>query len=105
MSIPAPFSFFSGITEDYSNYTWFKGESENPYKNDTERPLAARFWEYEREFHENFLEAADTTRTLADTYKEWKAELINEHLPGKSPNPFGDTTDWAKVFINGYRYE
>lgn len=26
--------FFSGITEDYSNYRWFKGEKENPYKGD-----------------------------------------------------------------------
>ena len=24
--------FFSGITEDYSNYHWYKGEKENPYK-------------------------------------------------------------------------
>ena len=27
--------FFSGITEDYSNYHWYKGEKENPYTKDT----------------------------------------------------------------------
>ena len=32
--------FFSGITEDYSNYHWYKGEKENPYKSDTFHPLA-----------------------------------------------------------------
>lgn len=93
--------FFSGITEDYSNYRWFKGESENPYENDTERPLAARFWQYERSFHLSYLEAADTRESLADAYKRWKAELILEYLPGKSPNPYGDNTDWEKAFETG----
>lgn len=35
--------FFSGITEDYSNYHWYKGEKENPYTKDTFHPLAASF--------------------------------------------------------------
>ena len=34
--------FFSGITEDYSNYHWYKGEKENPYKSCTlPKPLKA----------------------------------------------------------------
>lgn len=95
--------FFSGITEDYSNYTWFKGESKNPYTDDQKRPLAASFWEYEREFHMSYLDRSETKETLSEAYKRWKAELIHEHLPGKSPNPFGDQTDWAKVFEKGSR--
>ena len=71
--------FFSGITEDYSNYHWYKGEKENPYKSDTFHPLAASFWEYEKE------------------------QLLSEHLPGKSPNPEGDTTNWEKSFETGKR--
>lgn len=95
--------FFSGITEDYSNYRWFKGESENPYTGDQKRPLAAQFWEYEREFHLKYLDRSDTSVSLADAYNQWKAELIQEHLPGKSPNQFGDQTDWEKVFEKGSR--
>ena len=95
--------FFSGITEDYSNYRWFKGESKNPYTDDQKRPLAASFWEYEREFHMSYLDRSDTKETLSEAYKRWKAELIHEHLPGKSPNPFGDQTDCAKVFEKGSR--
>ena len=95
--------FFSGITEDYSNYRWFKGESKNPYQGDQERPMAAQLWEYERDFHMDYLDRADTSVSLADAYKQWKAELIQEHLPGESPNPFGDQTDWEKVFEKGSR--
>lgn len=95
--------FFSGITEDYSNYRWFKGESKNPYQGDQERPLAAQLWEYERDFHMDYLDRADTSVSLADAYKQWKTELIQEHLPGKSPNPYGDQTDWAKSFESGKR--
>ncbi len=36
-----------------------------------------------------------------DAYKRWKAEFTQEYLPGKSPNPFGDQTDWATVFEQG----
>ena len=93
--------FFSGISEDYSNFRWFKGEEENPYINDRERPLAARFWEYEKEFFINYLDKADTRQSLADAYEQWKAELLCEHLPGNSPNPYGDKTDWVKVFETG----
>ena len=95
--------FFSGITEDYSNYTWYKGEKENPYTKDTFHPLAASFWEYEKEFHYSYLDKADTSKSLADAYKEWKHTLITDHLPGKSPNPYGDTTNWEKVFATGTR--
>ncbi len=95
--------FFSGITEDYSNFRWFKGESENPYLNDRERPLAARFWEYERDFFMNYLDKADTRQSLADAYEQWKAELLSEHLPGNPPNPYGDKTDWVMVFETGLR--
>lgn len=42
--------FFSGITEDYSNYHWYKGEKENPYKSDTFHPLAASFGSMRRSF-------------------------------------------------------
>lgn len=93
--------FLSGITEDYSNFRWFKGEDNNPYLNDSERPLAARFWEYEREFFMNYLDKADISMSLANAYEQWKAELLNEHLPGNSPNPYGDKTDWNKVFETG----
>lgn len=95
--------FFSGITEDYSNYRWYKGEKENPYTNDTDHPLAASFWEYEREFHFSYLDKADTSKNLADAYKKWKQEFISDHLPGKSPNPYGDTTNWEDAFNTGKR--
>lgn len=95
--------FFSGITEDYSNFRWFKGESENPYLNDKEHPLAACFWDYEREFYLNYLDKAETSMSIADAYERWKAELIKEHLPGKSPNPYGDKTDWIKTFETGIK--
>ena len=36
-------------------------------------------------------------------YKEWKEQLLSEHLPGKSPNPEGDTTNWEKSFETGKR--
>lgn len=93
--------FFSGITEDFSNYTWYKGEPENPYKKDLARPLAAAFWNYEREFHFSFLDRMDPELDLAEEYKIWKEQLLNDHLPGKSPNPNGDTTDWEKAFKTG----
>jgi hypothetical protein len=99
--------FFSGVTEDYSNYKWYKGEKENPYQVDDEQPLAASFWIYERDFHFDFLDtgATDATdnETLSGAYKRWKTGLLKEHLPGKSPNPNGDTTDWEKVFETGKR--
>ena len=62
--------FFSGITEDYSNYTWYRGESKNPYQNDQKRPLAAQFWEYERDFHMGYLDRSDTSVSLADAYRQ-----------------------------------
>ena len=95
--------FFSGITEDYSIFMWFKGEDENPYLNDEERPLAAGFWEYEREFYLNYLDRADTTQSIATAYKQWRAELLNEHLPGNTSNPYGDRTNWEKTFEKGRR--
>ena len=30
--------FFSGFTEDYSNYRWYKGEDQNPYIATPQRP-------------------------------------------------------------------
>lgn len=94
--------FFSGITEDYSNYTWYKGEKENPYQKDQFHPLAASFWEYEKDFHISFLEG-DPSRDYKKTYEEWKKQLLEEHLPGKSPNPEGDKTNWLKTFETGKR--
>lgn len=93
--------FFSGLTEDYTNYKWYKGEKENPYTNDKERPMAAFLWLYERDFHFSYLDKADFDKDLTDAYNEWKKEFINDYLPGKAPNPYGDTTDWAKVFETG----
>lgn len=95
--------FFSGITEDYSNYRWFKGEKANPYINDDSHPLASRFWEYERDFHYSFLEKRDFNIDLKAAYLDWKKGFIEDYLPGKSPNPYGDTTDWHKAFENGYK--
>lgn len=97
--------FFSGITEDYSVFRWFKGENENPYLNDEERPLAARFWEYEREFYLNYLDKVDATQNIASAYEQWKTELLNEHLPGNSPNPYGGRTNWTKTFETGRRIQ
>jgi hypothetical protein len=42
----------------------------------------------------------DTSISLAEAYKQWKAEFIQEYLPGKS-NPYGDDTNWLQVFENG----
>lgn len=96
--------FFSGITEDYSNYRWYKGEDVNPYAYDKERPLAALFWNYERDFHFDYLEAGGrNNETLTEAYRSWKEGLLNDYLPGKSPNPEGDKTDWVKSFETGKR--
>lgn len=95
--------FFSGVTEDYSHYRWYKGEKENPYLSDVERPLAAHFWEYERDYHFSFLDKANPSLDLGEEYKRWKQELLTEYLPGKSPNPNSNTTDWKKIFENGHR--
>lgn len=91
------------MIEDYSNYTWYKGEINNPYSKDTKHPLAASFWEYEREFHFSYQDKADTNKSLADAYKEWKQGLISDYLPSKSPNPYGDNTNWSMVFQTGKR--
>ncbi len=89
-------------SEDLSCYTWYKGEKENPYTNDIERPLAAALWMYERDFHISYLEDNSST-SLANAYKTWKDGFINEYLPGKSPNPYGDSTNWNVVFQTGKR--
>lgn len=96
--------FFSGITEDYSNYKWYKGETNNPYLDDTERPLAANFWEYEKDFHFSFLNSRDFDTPISEAYKEWIDSLLNDHLPGVSPNSNGDNTDWEKSYETGVRY-
>ncbi|GHT50081.1 hypothetical protein FACS189440_16880 [Bacteroidia bacterium] len=96
--------FLSGITEDYSNYRWYKGEKDNPYTNDKKRPLAASFWYYERDFHFSYLDSIGSNQTLADAYTEWKAGLLKEHLPGNMANPAGDTTNWDKAFETGGIY-
>lgn len=95
--------FFSGITEDYSNYRWYKGEDQNPYIGNEDMPLAASLWDYERDFHFSFLDRCDTSTPLAEAYKQWKEGFIQDYLPGKAPNPYGDTTDWEKVFETGKR--
>ena len=61
------------------------------------------FWEYEKDFHYSYLDACDTKKPLDEAYKEWKEQLLSEHLPGKSPNPEGDTTNWKKSFETGKR--
>lgn len=94
--------YLSGITEDYSNYRWYKGENVNPYISDTDRPLAASLWGYECDFHFGYLEAM-SGQPLKEAYQEWKKGFIEDYLPGKSPNPYGDTTDWEKVFETGTR--
>lgn len=95
--------FFSGITEDYSNYRWYKGEKENPYQGNDKQPLAASLWIYERDFHFSYLDKAYTSKSLKEAYNEWKKQFIKEYLPGKAPNPYGDTTEWGKVFETGKR--
>jgi hypothetical protein len=49
-----------------------------------------------------YLDKADTSISLAEAYKQWKAEFVQEYLPGKS-NPYGDDTNWQQVFENGKR--
>lgn len=93
--------FFSGITEDYSNYRWYKGEKDNPYQGNDKQPLAASFWIYERDFHLSYLDDMDTSNPLEKAYQGWKEQLLKEHLPSKAPNPNGDTTDWERVFDSG----
>lgn len=92
-----------GASEDLDSFTWYKGEKENPYTGDPERPLAAALWIYERDFYLSYLDNADSSTTLEDAYKEWKENFINDYLPGKSPNPYGDRTNWAVVFQTGKR--
>lgn len=96
-------NYFSGITENYSNYRWYKGEPNNPYTDDIAKPLAGYFWKLERDFHFAYLDKADISKSLTDAYNEWKKGLINDYLPGKSPNPYGDKTDWEKVFERGVK--
>ena len=59
-----------------------------------------RIRQYEKEFHMKYLDKADTSISLAEAYKQWKAEFVQEYLPGKS-NPYGDDTNWLQVFENG----
>lgn len=86
---------------NYSLYTWYKGEDHNPYTDDRERPLAAGFWEYEMAFHLAFTSSQDNSKPLALAYKEWKDSTLNEHLSGKSANPYTDITDWHQSFETG----
>lgn len=95
-------TYLSGITEDYSNYRWYKGEDINPYLYDKDKPLAAKFWQYERDFHFDYL-ALNTKQPLKEVYKSWKEGFIRDYLPGKSPNPYGDLTDWSQSFETGIR--
>lgn len=92
-----------GACEDLDSFTWYKGEKENPYTGDPERPLAAALWMYERDFYLSYLDNADSSTNLEDAYKEWKESFINDCLPGKSPNPYGDNTNWSVVFQTGKR--
>jgi len=94
--------YVSGITEDYSNYKWYKGEDANPYFEDKEKPLAATLWEYERDFHFSYLDSK-ADQSLKEAYQEWKESFIKDYLPGKSPNPYGDPTEWENVFNTGMR--
>ena len=51
----------------------------------------------------NYLDKADTSVSLVVAYEQWKSELLNEHLPGNSSNPYGDKTNWFEVFETGKR--
>ena len=48
-----------------------------------------------------YLDKADTSISLAEAYKQWKAEFVQEYLPGKS-NPYGDDTNWLQVFCKNF---
>ena len=63
----------------------------------------ATLWMYERDFHISYLGKNDHSTSLADAYKVWKEGFINDYLPGKSPNPYGDSTNWNVVFQTGKR--
>lgn len=89
--------------EDLDSFTWYKGEKENPYTGDPERPLAAALWMYERDFYLSYLDNADSNTSLEDAYKLWKEGFINDYLPGKSPNPYRDNTNWSIAFHTGKR--
>ena len=88
---------------DYSRYTWYKGEENNPYEKDTFHPLAARFWERERIFHSDFVQHLDA-KSLEDKYAVWRKEYIDKTLP-ESKVLEGDNIDWNKVFETGKRQE
>lgn len=89
--------------QSYSHYRWYKGENKNPYIGNTDMPLAASLWNYERDFHFSYLDQCDISTPLPDAYKQWKATFIQEYLPGKAPNPYGDRTEWGEVFEKGYK--
>lgn len=92
-----------GACDDLDSFTWYKGEKENPYTGDPERPLAAALWMYERDFYLSYLDNADSNTSLEDAYKLWKEGFFNDYLPGKSPNPYGDNTNWSVAFHIGKR--
>ena len=91
------------IREDYSCYTWYKGEAKNPYERDSFHPLAASLWNEEKAFHTNFLKD-NAELPLETAYLSWKKRFIEEQLPER--NPFGEgRIDWEHVYETGKRQE
>lgn len=93
---------------DYSFYTWYKGEAENPYSFDTFHPLAAPFWELERRFHMEFMSKSSSSMKLPETYESWKNDLFNKELHDNDYlSVLGDygnelnITNWSQSFETG----
>lgn len=91
------------IREDFSCYTWYKGEIKNPYERDSFHPLATTLWNKEKDFHAKFIKD-EIKLPLEAVYLSWKKQFIEEQLP--SLNPFGEgRIDWERVYETGKRQE
>ena len=80
-----------------------KEKKENPYKMILFTLWQLLFGSMRRSFIIPTWMLATQKKPLDEAYKEWKEQLLSEHLPSKSPNPEGDTTNWEKSFETGKR--
>ena len=77
--------FFSKMV-DYSLYKYYKGEVVNPFEIDSLIPLVYHFWEYEREFHLNYIQSSSKVQPIEKAYKQFRDQLLYEHLNFVSPD-------------------
>lgn len=87
---------------DYSFYTWYKGEGTNPYTFDSFHPLAAPFWEQERQFHLAYLQEYGSNKGEKEAYEQWKAEFLNQGLNNSHEDThLTSNTNWTQAFETG----